>query len=655
MDKFPNLFKNINEEDPYCVSNISKIIGIKNDLNLSFIQVPVGVSTKYHNHKDYEVWLINYGEGVVTSCSKDGRVTQVKVCAGDVLLFYPFDSHQITNTGKESLKYVSTWWENWDITEKLSCNAKSNHNENCRLLFVLACPTPNGPLHLGHLSGPYFLADVAARKLELEGTNVEKVTGTFGYTNHITNTATLKNTDYKTLVQASEAQIKADFKNFNLEPNDFITHNIEKNYSFNEFLHKTVKEYMDDGIFFEEERLHFFDSTINNCISEGDVQGICYFCGSEALGIECENCGSALDCHSLLKPTAIFSNNLLEKVERKSLFWRPNIKSLDIVAEHYSQLSLDFGLYIPNTLNKVVDYYKEHPVAISIFQKEGVVLPQYTEQTLSTFAQRLLLRLYWFKEYKDIRKIIFFNGRDNFVCSIFLVSVFLHERFGFLDTQAVTTGFSLLDNKKFSTSKNHAIWAKDFFEQNKDADYLRLYFAYIYRSDENSNFSQQEFKEFQQKYSKLIKEIIASCLAMVIKYNQDITASGSWTEFDRIFFDDLNNFYMQGLKLMDIYSLAPNKFFIYFDALLITTKQYINQKITAFDNLPNMNKKTAVYLSCYALWNLLRLLYPVMPAFSRYYLCNVYGVNDMFNIIAKEMPNIYINDIHKLLNKKEAS
>lgn len=53
---------------------------------------------------------------------------------------------------------------------------------------------------------------------------------------------------------------------------------------------------------------------------------------------------------------------------------------------------------------------------------------------------------------------------------------------------------------------------------------------------------------------------------------------------------------MQGLKLMDIYSLAPNKFFIHLDALLITTKQYLKQKITAFDSLPNMNKKTVVYL-----------------------------------------------------------
>ena len=28
-------------------------------------------------------------------------------------------------------------------------------------------PTPNGPLHLGHLSGPFVAADVAARAAEV--------------------------------------------------------------------------------------------------------------------------------------------------------------------------------------------------------------------------------------------------------------------------------------------------------------------------------------------------------------------------------------------------------------------------------------------------------------------------------------------------------
>jgi methionyl-tRNA synthetase len=33
-------------------------------------------------------------------------------------------------------------------------------------------PTPNGPLHLGHLAGPYVAADVAVRALRLSGRRV---------------------------------------------------------------------------------------------------------------------------------------------------------------------------------------------------------------------------------------------------------------------------------------------------------------------------------------------------------------------------------------------------------------------------------------------------------------------------------------------------
>src|SRR6184192_3936557 len=45
------------------------------------------------------------------------------------------------------------------------------------LVLVAPPPTPNGPLHVGHLSGPYLAADIAARAARAEGRDVRTVCG----------------------------------------------------------------------------------------------------------------------------------------------------------------------------------------------------------------------------------------------------------------------------------------------------------------------------------------------------------------------------------------------------------------------------------------------------------------------------------------------
>jgi methionyl-tRNA synthetase len=47
-----------------------------------------------------------------------------------------------------------------------------------KYLITAAYHTPNGPLHLGHLGGPFLSADVLSRHLESLGHEPTRVTGT---------------------------------------------------------------------------------------------------------------------------------------------------------------------------------------------------------------------------------------------------------------------------------------------------------------------------------------------------------------------------------------------------------------------------------------------------------------------------------------------
>ncbi|MEO6702550.1 MAG: class I tRNA ligase family protein, partial [Jatrophihabitantaceae bacterium] len=44
-------------------------------------------------------------------------------------------------------------------------------------VYVIAPPTTNGPLHIGHLSGPYIAADIVSRAGRIRGERVLTIGG----------------------------------------------------------------------------------------------------------------------------------------------------------------------------------------------------------------------------------------------------------------------------------------------------------------------------------------------------------------------------------------------------------------------------------------------------------------------------------------------
>jgi methionyl-tRNA synthetase len=54
-----------------------------------------------------------------------------------------------------------------------------------RTLLITPPPTPNGPLHVGHLSGPYLAGDIAARAARAGGTDVLTICGFDTHQNYV--------------------------------------------------------------------------------------------------------------------------------------------------------------------------------------------------------------------------------------------------------------------------------------------------------------------------------------------------------------------------------------------------------------------------------------------------------------------------------------
>lgn len=77
------------------------------NLEMSRFSVAVGGETPLDSHIDSEVWMFASGRGVLSFCGD----CKMDVSAGDVVRFFPFESHTLKNTGEKPLLVFSVWWK----------------------------------------------------------------------------------------------------------------------------------------------------------------------------------------------------------------------------------------------------------------------------------------------------------------------------------------------------------------------------------------------------------------------------------------------------------------------------------------------------------------------------------------------------------------
>jgi methionyl-tRNA synthetase len=131
-------------------------------------RVPPGGTTAFHRHDEAESFIIISGSGIVET--DEGSVA---VAPGDIVAFAPFEQHVLHNTGAEDLTFADLYWRDSSAAAVQAARedeAVAPLAGTGRPVFVFSTPpTPNGDLHIGHLSGPYLGADVYTRFQRLNG------------------------------------------------------------------------------------------------------------------------------------------------------------------------------------------------------------------------------------------------------------------------------------------------------------------------------------------------------------------------------------------------------------------------------------------------------------------------------------------------------
>src|SRR4051794_35206869 len=80
------------------------------------------------------------------------------------------------------------------------------------MVIVIPQPTVNGPLHVGHLSGPFLAADIAARAARARGERIITLAGVDVHPNYVKTKAETLGVDVHEMVSGYRAQIASAFE-----------------------------------------------------------------------------------------------------------------------------------------------------------------------------------------------------------------------------------------------------------------------------------------------------------------------------------------------------------------------------------------------------------------------------------------------------------
>jgi methionyl-tRNA synthetase len=509
--------------------------------------VAPGKDTVPHKHDESEAFVIISGDGEIVT---DGR--HYPVSAGSVVMFEPFESHVLRNTGQRELRFTDFYWR--DPAKRAAAareNARSRLTD--RPVFVFSTPpTPNGDLHLGHLSGPYLGADIYVRFLRATGHEAYHLTGSDDYQSYVVGRAQQEDSSPQEIASRYSAAIKETLDMMDIDLDQYTVTSRDPSYAsgLRGFFSRLVK-----GGMRRMTGPALFDGKSGAYLHEVDVSGNCPTCGSPSGGNICEECGEPNTCVEFAAPRSRLSDAppKIGEIERYAI----NLSEFkDAVETHHRRGKVSPRLQ--ELANKVLsrkDFHVpiSHPAQWGVPPSEAVegqqviwVWPEMAYGFLHSIAEigRRTGKDWRADQPEPDWKIVHFFGYDNSFYHTILFPALYSIAFPEwqCDIDYNENEFYLLDGLKFSTSRRHAIWGKDILTPDS-VDAVRYYLAWTRGEQERANFT---LADFHRRVDELLVGQWQSWLAdLGGRVGEDFSGrapdAGSWTPAHIGYFNSLQN------------------------------------------------------------------------------------------------------------------
>ena len=396
-----------------------------------------------------------------------------------------------------------------------------------RIFIGVAWPYANGSLHLGHLAGCYLAADIFARYHRMRGNEVLMVSGSDTHGTPITIRADQEGISPAAVVERYHAEFLTTWERLGIGF-DLFTHTNTENHQ--RVVHDIFTALREQGYIYTDDMLLAYCGGCRRFLPDRYVEGVCPHCAYErARGDQCDQCGRTLDpqdlraarcilCgggpefreseHFFLKLSA-FQERLLEWI-RGQEHWRANVS-------HQTRSFLESGLK-----DRAITRDLSWGVPIPLEGYEGKRIYVWFEAVIGYLSAAVEWAANsgqgdkWQDFWKDPEtKSYYFIGKDNIPFhSIIWPAMLMGYGNGLnLPYDVPANEFLSLENRKFSTSQNWAVWLPDYLERY-EPDPLRYLLSINMPETGDADFSWAEFarrnnEELVATYGNLVNRVLS--------------------------------------------------------------------------------------------------------------------------------------------------
>ena len=373
-------------------------------------------------------------------------------------------------------------------------------------VFVIPQPTVNGPLHIGHLCGPYLAGDIATRAAKARGERVLTLAGVDVHPNYVLTKAEILGVDVEEMVAAYRAQIEAVYAGARIGYDVFVDPQLGEHKAIvTGMLNELVAR---GSVPMREYTLHRC-SDCGRTLHHSYVVGKCPVCGTGSNGTSCEGCGGFTSAQLLIDPSCARCGGspqplvatvpvlpLEDYRERLTAEWLHGEwpVSTRAVLQQYQDTPLptiplayptNWGIECDGPLAGLrLDFPTELGLGY-LYAPARALDP--TASSLSDYV----------RAWRHIDGVWHFNGMDNtFYFAVLYPAILAAAGVpGPAALGAVINELYLLEGRKFSTTRNHAIWAREFLAE-QDPELVRLYLAWDRPDRYESDFTREGYQAF---------------------------------------------------------------------------------------------------------------------------------------------------------------
>ncbi|SDN67193.1 methionyl-tRNA synthetase [Paenibacillus sp. yr247] len=365
-----------------------------------------------------------------------------------------------------------------------------------------AWPYANGSLHLGRVAS-LLPGDVIARYFRLKGEEVLYVSGSDCHGTPISIQANKEGVSPKVIADRYHNEFMDCFRKIGFSY-DLYTR------TDNPFHHEVVQELfiqlLDNGVLYKKAVDQTYCDGCERFLPDRYVEGNCPNCGSAARGDQCDSCSALLDpleldnrscklCNGT--PSLKFSDhyflalskfqNELENFVDQADGWRENAIGLtkrylaEGLQDRAATRDLDWGVDVP------LEGFEGKKIYVWVEAVSGYLSAskQWANQIGESWEK------YWTKE--GVKKAYYIHGKDNIPFhTLIWPAILLGIGNLHLPDQIVSSEFLTLEGKKFSTSRNWAVWVPYILEKY-EADSVRYFLIANGPENRDTDFSWREF------------------------------------------------------------------------------------------------------------------------------------------------------------------